>query len=205
MGMMENTGPGDSVKLGSYRLPLPRSRLLRIVIGVLLVLFGLFGFLPVLGFWMVPLGLLVLSIDIPRVRRWRRRFAVWFSRRYPATRRKARHARQRQRQRQRRPSRPRAEPPKPLARRAAFSIMGFALVPRRRETRLGIKWECGEEGPKPGFQFRSCPRNCERRAHPHVSHRKREGAGEGTDPRARRPARARSAQPAVGGTARRFS
>jgi hypothetical protein len=25
----------------------------------------------------------VLSIDIPRVRRWRRRFAVWFVRRYP--------------------------------------------------------------------------------------------------------------------------
>jgi hypothetical protein len=86
MGMMENaSGPGDSVRLGSYRLPLPRSRLLRIAIGMALVLFGLMGFLPVLGFWMVPLGLLVLSVDIPRVRRWRRRFAVWFSRRYPAT------------------------------------------------------------------------------------------------------------------------
>jgi hypothetical protein len=84
MGMMENTGgPGDSVRLGGYRLPLPRSRLLRIAIGIALVVFGLFGFLPVLGFWMVPLGLLVLSVDIPRVRRWRRRFAVWFSRRYP--------------------------------------------------------------------------------------------------------------------------
>lgn len=84
MGMMENTGgPGDSVRLGGYRMPLPRSRLLRIAIGGALVFFGLFGFLPVLGFWMVPLGLLVLSVDIPRVRRWRRRFAVWFSRRYP--------------------------------------------------------------------------------------------------------------------------
>ena len=81
--MVENTRPGDSVKLGSYRLPLPRSRLLRIAIGVALIIFGLLGFLPVLGFWMVPLGLLVLSGDIPRVRRWRRRFAVWFSRRYP--------------------------------------------------------------------------------------------------------------------------
>jgi hypothetical protein len=83
MGMMENTSNGDSVKLGSYRVPLPRSRLLRIVIGVLFIIFGIFGFLPVLGFWMVPLGLLILSVDIPRVRRWRRRFAVWFSRRYP--------------------------------------------------------------------------------------------------------------------------
>ena len=83
MGMMENTGPGDSVRLGSYRLPLPRSRILRIAIGVVFVLFGLLGFLPILGFWMVPLGLLILSVDIPRVRRWRRRFAVWFARKYP--------------------------------------------------------------------------------------------------------------------------
>ena len=82
MGMVENTG-ANGVKLGGYRLPLPRSRLLRIVIGVLLIFFGLLGFLPVLGFWMVPFGLLILSVDIPRVRRWRRRFAVWFSRRYP--------------------------------------------------------------------------------------------------------------------------
>jgi hypothetical protein len=75
----------NSVRLGNRRLPLPRSRLLRIAIGVVLVTFGLLGFLPVLGFWMVPLGLLVLSVDIPRVRRWRRRFAVWFSRKYPQT------------------------------------------------------------------------------------------------------------------------
>lgn len=83
MANTANTNSGESVRLGGYRLPLPRSRLLRIVIGLLLVLFGMFGFLPVLGFWMIPLGLLILSVDIPRVRRWRRRFAVWFSRRYP--------------------------------------------------------------------------------------------------------------------------
>jgi hypothetical protein len=72
-----------AVRIGSYRLPLPRSRLLRMLLGAVLVLGGLLGFLPILGFWMVPLGLLVLSIDVPRVRRWRRRFAVWFSRRFP--------------------------------------------------------------------------------------------------------------------------
>jgi hypothetical protein len=65
-------------------MPLPRSRLLRISIGSVLVVLGTFGFLPVLGFWMIPVGLLILSVDIPRVRRWRRRFAVWFSRKYPA-------------------------------------------------------------------------------------------------------------------------
>ena len=36
---------------------MPRSRRARIVIGVGLIVLGIFGFLPVLGFWMVPLGL----------------------------------------------------------------------------------------------------------------------------------------------------
>ncbi|MEX0953753.1 MAG: hypothetical protein WDZ83_00920 [Rhizobiaceae bacterium] len=60
---------------------LPRSRLLRVALGVLLVMLGLVGFLPVLGFWMVPLGLLVLSYDIPVIRRLRRRLAVWWGKR----------------------------------------------------------------------------------------------------------------------------
>ena len=59
---------------------MPESRGLRIAIGVILIFFGCLGFLPVLGFWMIPLGLLVLSIDIPIVRRWRRQLAVWWHR-----------------------------------------------------------------------------------------------------------------------------
>jgi hypothetical protein len=47
-------------------------------IGVLLILFGFLGFLPVLGFWMVPLGLVVLSYDIPRVRLWRQNIKTWW-------------------------------------------------------------------------------------------------------------------------------
>jgi hypothetical protein len=81
---MAETTRGDSVKIGGYRLPLPRSRALRIALGGVLLVLGLFGgWLPILGFWMAPLGLLILSVDIPRVRRWRRRFAVWFARRWP--------------------------------------------------------------------------------------------------------------------------
>ncbi len=60
---------------------LPRSRPMRIAIGLLLVLFGCFGFLPILGFWMIPLGLLILSYEVARVRRWRRRTTVWWARR----------------------------------------------------------------------------------------------------------------------------
>jgi hypothetical protein len=45
-------------------------------LGVLLVLAGFLGFLPILGFWMIPLGLIVLSVDVPAVRRLRRRTEV---------------------------------------------------------------------------------------------------------------------------------
>ncbi|WP_342641855.1 hypothetical protein [Rhodoligotrophos ferricapiens] len=57
-------------------VPLPRSRLARIAIGAALVIGGTLGFLPILGFWMVPLGLLVLSFDLALVRRGRRRATV---------------------------------------------------------------------------------------------------------------------------------
>ncbi len=60
---------------------LPRSRTGRIGLGSLLVLGGIFSFLPVLGLWMLPLGFLVLSQDLPFVRRWRRRATIWLSRR----------------------------------------------------------------------------------------------------------------------------
>ena len=76
------------IRIGDWRVPLPRSSLLRIIIGVVLVLLGFLGFLPVLGFWMIPLGVLIISYEVPLVRRWRRRFVVWLSRvlnrRYPA-------------------------------------------------------------------------------------------------------------------------
>lgn len=52
----------------------------RIIIGVALVIGGLFGWLPVLGFWMLPLGIILLSVDFHFVRRYRRRFDVWWGR-----------------------------------------------------------------------------------------------------------------------------
>jgi len=59
---------------------LPKSKPIRIGLGIVLVAGGLLGFLPVLGFWMLPLGLLVLSVDIPIVRRWRRQLTLWWHR-----------------------------------------------------------------------------------------------------------------------------
>ena len=44
----------------------------RVVIGVLLMIGGVFGFLPVLGFWMIPVGLVLIALDVPPLRRWLR-------------------------------------------------------------------------------------------------------------------------------------
>jgi hypothetical protein len=68
------------LRFGKRRITLPGSPAVRIGIGVLLILCGIVGFLPILGFWMVPLGLLVLSVDIPAVRRFRRRMEVKWGR-----------------------------------------------------------------------------------------------------------------------------
>jgi hypothetical protein len=76
-----------SVSFLGRRVPVPGNAILRVALGVALVLGGFLGFLPVLGFWMLPLGLLVLSIDFPPVRRLRRNLTVklglWVKRRWP--------------------------------------------------------------------------------------------------------------------------
>jgi hypothetical protein len=46
------------------RVRRPEARWVRIPLGVLLVLGGIFSFLPVLGIWMLPLGLLLLALDL---------------------------------------------------------------------------------------------------------------------------------------------
>ena len=69
------------LRFAGREIPLPQSRGLRIALGIVLILGGILGFLPILGFWMVPLGLLVLSVDLPPVRRARRRLSVWWARR----------------------------------------------------------------------------------------------------------------------------
>jgi hypothetical protein len=38
---------------------------------------GVFGFLPILGFWMIPLGAALIALDIPPLRR---RLLAWLDR-----------------------------------------------------------------------------------------------------------------------------
>jgi hypothetical protein len=47
----------------------PGMALIRIPLALLLILGGIFSFLPILGLWMLPLGLLMLAIDVPPLRR----------------------------------------------------------------------------------------------------------------------------------------
>lgn len=76
-----------SVKFGGRRLHLPGHPVIRIILGCLLILGGFLGFLPILGFWMVPLGLLILAVDVPIARRLRRRTEIrlgrWLVKRHP--------------------------------------------------------------------------------------------------------------------------
>ena len=45
---------------------------LRLPLGVLLIVGGVLGFLPILGFWMIPLGFAVAALDVRPLRaRWR--------------------------------------------------------------------------------------------------------------------------------------
>ena len=78
--LTESSTMAAKIRFANHHFHLPQSKPIRIGLGILLVAFGLVGFLPVVGFWMIPLGLLVLSVDVPIVRRWRRQLAVWWHR-----------------------------------------------------------------------------------------------------------------------------
>jgi hypothetical protein len=43
----------------------PSSRFVRIPLSALLILGGIFSILPILGLWMLPLGLLLIAQDVP--------------------------------------------------------------------------------------------------------------------------------------------
>lgn len=47
----------------------PSSRWVRIPLGFVFIVGGILGFLPILGLWMLPIGLLLLAQDVPFLRR----------------------------------------------------------------------------------------------------------------------------------------
>jgi len=60
--------PGRPARFVNW-LRQPSSRYARIPLGFLLILGGIFSFLPVLGLWMLPLGLLLFAQDVPMLRK----------------------------------------------------------------------------------------------------------------------------------------
>lgn len=70
---------GDSF---SYLLK-PSSRWVRIPSGSLLIVGGVLSFLPLLGVWMLPLGLALLAEDVPALRFSRSKVLDWIERRKP--------------------------------------------------------------------------------------------------------------------------
>jgi hypothetical protein len=62
-----------------------RWRLIRIPFGILLIVGSVLAVLPFLGLWMLPVGLLLLAVDVPLLRpattsfviRSRRRITLW--------------------------------------------------------------------------------------------------------------------------------
>jgi hypothetical protein len=62
-------GLPEPVRRSYACLERPRAKWVRLPLGLLLIVCGVFGFLPVVGFWMVPVGALLVGVDIPIVRR----------------------------------------------------------------------------------------------------------------------------------------
>jgi hypothetical protein len=61
----------------------PSSRWLRIPAAALLIVGGVLAFLPVLGLWMLPLGVVLIADDVAPLRRATGRILAWIERRHP--------------------------------------------------------------------------------------------------------------------------
>jgi hypothetical protein len=64
----------------------PNRILARAIISILLIAGGILSFLPVLGLWMLPLGLIVISQDLPFLQRPTVRALKWSEGRWQALR-----------------------------------------------------------------------------------------------------------------------
>jgi hypothetical protein len=60
----------------------PSSWLVRIPLAILLIAGGIFSFLPVLGLWMLPLGLLLFAQDVPILQKPMARMLGWIERKW---------------------------------------------------------------------------------------------------------------------------
>jgi hypothetical protein len=85
--MAETRDKRANIRIGRYAIPVPETRWKRLILAWGLTAAGL---LPVVGWGFLPIGLLLLSVDNPAIRRGRRRLEVRWGRWREA--RKASHA-----------------------------------------------------------------------------------------------------------------
>jgi hypothetical protein len=62
----------------------PSSRLVRIPLAILLVVGGTLSFLPILGLWMLPLGLVLIAQDVPLLEKPTALSLGWIERKWAA-------------------------------------------------------------------------------------------------------------------------
>ena len=79
----------DRIACTARWLRQPESRLVRIPGALLLIVGGVFGFLPVLGLWMLPLGLALIAVDVPALRPPLTRVLRWVEQKLPVRKREA--------------------------------------------------------------------------------------------------------------------
>ena len=60
----------------------PSSRYVRIPVAILLIVGGILSFLPILGLWMLPLGLLLFAQDVPFLQKPMARMLGWIERKW---------------------------------------------------------------------------------------------------------------------------
>lgn len=69
----------------------PAHRRIRLPVGLMLITVGFFGFLPVIGFEFIPLGLLLIAQDVPVLREPVGRFTLWLEEKWTQLRKKWQH------------------------------------------------------------------------------------------------------------------
>jgi hypothetical protein len=71
---------GELHRLGAQAVV--SSRLVRVPVAMLLIAGGIFSFLPVLGLWMLPLGLILIAQDLTFLQKPMARMLGWIERKW---------------------------------------------------------------------------------------------------------------------------
>jgi fatty acid desaturase len=80
-----NTHLPDWMSRSVDRVRRPGAVWVRVPLAIVLIIGGFAGFLPILGFWMVPLGVALLALDVPFMRAPLAKLLRWINRKLAQT------------------------------------------------------------------------------------------------------------------------